>query len=71
MIKFYVHKNQLYHFLTLKEPITLISNIIDDSYFEVMYRPKDLIFTEYRTYTTVELKTFRKKVRNIWKRKNK
>lgn len=69
MIRFYVNKNQLYNFIILKEPIQLIPEVIDSDHFEVYYDPKDLIFTTYRTYTTVELKTFRKRLKRLWKKK--
>lgn len=70
MIKFYVNKNQLYNFIILKEPIQLLPSVMDQDYFEVYYDHKDLIFTTYRTYTTVELKTFRKRLKRLWKKKN-
>lgn len=69
MIKFYVHKNQLYNFIVLKEPIELINEILDTDHFALYYDPKKLIFNTYRTYTTVELDTFRKKVKRLWKNK--
>lgn len=68
MIRFYIHTNQLYNFLILKEPVQLYNNVIDENYFEVYYNPDDLIITTYRTYSTVELKTFRKRLKNLWKR---
>lgn len=69
MIKFYIHKNQLYNFIVLKEPIELLNEVMDTDHFEVHYDPKKLIFNTYRTYTTVELDTFRKKVKRLWKNK--
>lgn len=69
MIKFYIHKNQLYNFIVLKEPIQLIPEVMDSDHFAVYYDADDLIFTTYRSYTTVELKTFRKRFVNLWKKK--
>lgn len=69
MIRFYVDKNQLYNFIILKEPIQLIPEVMDANHFAVYYNTKDLIFTTYKTYTTVELKTFRKRLKRLWKKK--
>ena len=68
MIRFYVDKNQLYNFIILKEPIQLIPEVMDADHFAVYYNAKDLIFTTYRTHTTVELKTFRKRLKRLWKK---
>lgn len=66
MIKFYVNKNQIFNFLELKEPVQLINNIYDEDYFEFNYDPKDVIINIYSTSATIELSTFRKRVRNKW-----
>ena len=64
MIKFYVNKNQIFNFLELKEPVQLINNIYDEDYFEFNYDPKDVIINIYSTSATIELSTFRKRVKN-------
>ena len=61
MIKFYVHKNQLNNFLYLKEPVKLENVIIDDNYYELTYPIKDIIIKTYRTYSTIELNTRKKR----------
>lgn len=79
MVTVYIHINQLNNFLINKEPITLISMPTNENFIECMFNSKDLIFTEYNTYVTVELKTIKKilklKWRNLWEknklRKNK
>lgn len=69
MLKLYIHENQLYNFLILKEPVRLINNAISEAYIEVNISHKDLIITTYNTYTTVELKTLRKVVKR-WMKHN-
>lgn len=72
MIKFYVHVNQLHNFLIYKEPVELNTSGVSDKYVELIMNNNKLIFTEYTTYITVELKTFKKGVKQIWtKIKNK
>lgn len=68
MIKFYIHKNQLYNFLILKEPVQLYNNVINDEFFEVYFDPKKLIISTYRTHSTVELDSFRKRFKRLWKK---
>lgn len=68
MIKFYVNINQLNNFLINKEPIEFITNAIDDRYVELLIDNKKLIFTEYNNIITVELRSFRKGVRRLWKK---
>lgn len=68
MIKFYVNINQLNNFLINKEPIEFITNAIDDRYVELLIDNKKLIFTEYNNTITVELRSFRKGVRRLWKK---
>lgn len=70
MITFYVHKNQLYNFLVLKEPVELVNYIMSNDYFEMQYNPKDIIINYYKNHTTVELKTFKKGFKRLWKKKN-
>lgn len=69
MLKFYVNSNQLYNFLILKEPVQLIAHSIKEDDFELQFEDKDLIITTYRTYSTVELKTFKKKLKSLFSRK--
>lgn len=68
MIKFYVNINQLNNFLINKEPIEFITNAIDDRYVELIIDNKKLIFTEYNNTITVELRSFRKGVKRLWKK---
>lgn len=68
MIKLYVNINQLNNFLINKEPIEFITNAIDDRYVELIIDNKKLIFTEYNNTITVELRSFRKGVRRLWKK---
>lgn len=68
MIKLYVNINQLNNFLINKEPIEFITNAIDDRYVELLIDNKKLIFTEYNNTITVELRSFRKGVRRLWKK---
>lgn len=68
MIKFFVNINQLNNFLINKEPIEFITNAIDDRYVELLIDNKKLIFTEYNNIITVELRSFRKGVRRLWKK---
>lgn len=68
MIKFYVNINQLNNFLINKEPIEFITNAIDDRYVELLIDNKKLIFTEYNNTITVELRSFRKGVKRLWKK---
>ena len=70
MIKFYVHKNQLYNFIVLKEPVVLINEVLDSDHFALYMDVNKLILTQYRTYTTVELNTFRKRLKKLWKKKD-
>lgn len=68
MMKFYIYKDQLYNFLILKEPVELISGVQDEKYFEVIIPTKKLIFESYNTYTTVEIKSFRKAWKRLWRK---
>jgi len=68
MIEIFIHKNQLFNFLFLKEPVILVPNPLDENYIKFCYNIKDIHFEVYKTYTTVELMTFRKKVR-LWMKK--
>lgn len=68
MIKFYVHRNQIHNFIDLKEPVQLINVTYDDNYVEFLCSMKKIKIVEYRTYSTIELKTRRKKVRELWQR---
>lgn len=68
MIKFFVNINQLNNFLINKEPIEFITNAIDDRYVELLIDNKKLIFTEYNNIITVELRSFRKGVKRLWKK---
>lgn len=68
MIKLYVNINQLNNFLINKEPIEFITNAIDDRYVELIIDNKKLIFTEYNNTITVELRSFRKGVKRLWKK---
>lgn len=70
MINFYVHKNQLYNFIILKEPVVLLNDVLDSDHFLLCMDINKLILKQYRTYTTVELKTFRKRLESLWKKKN-
>jgi len=68
MIKFFVNKNQLYNFLELKEPVQLVNYIFSEDYFEFNYELKDVIINIYNTTATIELSTFRKRVKNKWQK---
>lgn len=68
MIKFYVHKNQLDNFIYLKEPVKLENLIIDDNYYELIYPLKDVIIKTYRTYSTIELNTRKKRRKALWQK---
>lgn len=68
MIEIFIHKNQLFNFLFLKEPVVLVPNPLDENYIKFSYNVKDIHIEVYKTYTTVELMTFRKKV-NLWMRR--
>lgn len=70
MLELYVHKNQIFNFLILKEPVTLITNPYDENYFKFYYDTKKVHIEVYKTYSTVELLTFRKKVK-LWKKRHK
>lgn len=71
MIRFYIKKHQLHNFFDLKEPIVFepLDNMQTDV-VELNISHKKLMFTEYKTYITVELKTFRKSFLGgvLWKR---
>lgn len=68
MIKLYVNINQLNNFLINKEPVEFITNAIDDKYVELLIDNKKLVFTEYNNIITVELRSFRKGVKRLWKK---
>lgn len=68
MIKFFVNKNQIYNFLYLKEPVQLVNYTFSEDYFEFNYKMKDVIINIYNTTATIELSTFRKRVRNRWQK---
>lgn len=68
MIKFYVHRNQIHNFMDLKEPVQLINVTYDDNYVEFLCSMKKVKIVEYKTYSTIELKTKRKKVRELWQK---
>ena len=68
MIKFYIHKNQLYNFFDLKEPVELLNTTFDSDYFEVYFNVKDVIIKTYRTHSTVELNTRKKRRKALWQR---
>ena len=68
MIKFFVNKNQIYNFLYLKEPVQLVNYTFSEDYFEFSYKMKDVIINIYNTTATIELSTFRKRVRNRWQK---
>jgi hypothetical protein len=68
MIEVYINFNQLYNFLYLKEPVTIVFSPISDQYVKLLLDMDKVHLEFYRTYTTVELLTFRKKVQ-LWMRK--
>lgn len=70
MIEIYVNSNQLYNFLVLKEPVALTPNPISESYIRFVLPLKDVHIEIYRTYSTIEFMTFRKKVK-LWMKKSK
>lgn len=69
MFEVFVHKNQLYNFLILKEPIQLITDPVIPDYFRLYIPFKDIMINSYKTYSTVELLTFRKRLLRWLKRK--
>lgn len=68
MIEFYVHENQLVNFLVLKEPAELVVNPISDRHVKLLFDVKKVRVINYKTYSTIEILTFRKKVR-LWMRR--
>lgn len=70
MIEIFVNKNQLYNFLILKEPVELKTDPIVPEYFRFYLPLNKILINSYRTYSTVELLTFRKRVK-LWFRRNK
>ena len=68
MIKCFVNINQLHNFLDLKEPVLFINNIIGDNFVELNFNLKEVIITEYASCYTIELVTFRKRVKRLWKK---
>lgn len=70
MIRFFIKQSQLHNFFHLKEPIVFLAqdNMMNDV-VEVYVKAKRLKFTEYKTYISVELDTFGKKVKRWIKRK--
>lgn len=69
MVKAYIHINQLNNFLINKEPVDLVIVPPNENYIECLLNTDKLIFTEYNTHITIELKTFRKVWKSIWKKK--
>ena len=68
MIEIYVHKNQLYNFLILKEPVELRTDPIINEYFKLYLPLNKVLINTYRSYSTIELLTFRKRVKSWFKR---
>lgn len=68
MIKFYININQLDNFLKLKEPVQLVLTPMSANYVEVLFDTKRLIINNYVTYSTVEIKTIKKKWRALWQK---
>lgn len=68
MIKFYVNINQLHNFIDLKEPVQLVSFMLDDNFIEFNCSIKDVKVVSYRTYSTIELLTRKKRRREFWKK---
>ena len=66
MIRFYVNLNQLHNFLDLKEPVQLLSFSVDDNFIEFNYKLKDVKIISYRTHSTIELMTRKKRRRDRW-----
>ena len=68
MIQVYIHINQLNNFLINKEPVEL--NILppNENFVSLLLPTKDLIFTEYHSYISIELKTFKKLLKRGWKK---
>lgn len=68
MITVYIQVNQLRNFLINKEPIQLFNNPVNENYFQLQLNTKDLVFTEYPTYITIELKSRRIKIIRLWRK---
>ena len=69
MIEIFIDKNQLYNFLILKEPVQLITDPIVQGYFRLYLPLNKVLINSYKTYSTVELLTFRKRIKSWLKRK--
>lgn len=71
MIKFYIKTHQLHNFFDLKEPVVFEpQDNMQTDVTEVYILSKRLLFTEYKTYITVELKTWKKTLGGLLWKKN-
>ena len=69
MIEIFINKDQLYNFLILKEPVQLITDPIIQGYFRLYLPLNNILINTYKTYSTIELLTFRKRLKLWLKRK--
>lgn len=68
MIKVYIKLSQYYNFFDLKEPVMLLVDPMTKDAVEVYLNTKDVIITEHKSYSSIELKTFRKSLKGAWRR---
>lgn len=68
MVKVYVHINQLYNFLIYKEPVELRISSFSEDYVELILKVNKIIINTYNTYSTIELDSFKKKIKRGWKK---
>lgn len=68
MIKFYVNLNQFHNFVDLKEPVQLVTFMLDDNYIEFNCDIKQVKIVSYRTYSTIELMTNKKRRKLFWQK---
>lgn len=68
MIKCYINVGQLDNFINLKEPVQLVLLPLSDNYVEVYLDIKKVDIINYRSYSTIELKSRKKKWRALWRK---
>lgn len=68
MIKVFIPVNQLSNFLINKEPVQFFNNSVDFTHVELILDTNKLIFNEYNTYITIELKTKKKTLISVWRK---
>ena len=66
MIKVYININQLYNFLIYKEPVELRISSFNTDDVEVILKFNKIVINTYTTYSTIELDSFKKKIKRGW-----